>query len=186
MPIPLVAILANMPPPQVLIDIPVDQQWYYELAGPIFLSLAAIFAGWWLIRYRSLRSVSSRVMFLACAGSLAASYTAFWIWWNRDSGVFPPNLGGSLASQMYLFWLEFSMLFFVYTRWNQRECPQTESDKSSTWPLHMLISLMFVGAGATVLLAPRRMDVWPTLLAGFWFVAFVIWGIVSSVRAIVY
>jgi hypothetical protein len=180
------AILANMPPPSYYINIPTDQEELYQLAGPIFLSLAATFAGWWLIRYRSLKTVSGRVMFLACAGSLAVSYTAFWIWCNRVSGLVSPSIAATLANQMHLYWAGFCMLFFVYTRWNRNVHVNANAEKSGTRPLKMLESLMVIGAVSTFVLAPSRWDVWPMLLVAFWSLAFVIWGIVSGIRSLAF
>ncbi len=180
------AILANMPPPSYSIDIPADQEGLYQFAGPIFLSFAAIFAGWWLIRYRSLQKVSGRVMFLACAGCLSVSYTAFWIWYNRDSGLVSPSIAATLANQMHLYWAGFCMLFFVYTRWNGNVRVDANAEKSGTRPLKMLESLMVIGAVSTFVLAPSRWDVWPMLLVAFWSLAFVIWGIFSGLRLLVF
>jgi hypothetical protein len=109
--------MANMPPPDVVVEIPVDwrspadPEFCYQFAGPIFLCSAVFFCGWWLIRHGTMNTQSGRVMLLACAGSLAASYTAFWIWGNRNSVISQRNLDASLAANMPCWWINFYLAF---------------------------------------------------------------------------
>src|SRR5258708_257860 len=106
-------ILANMPPQQLRVQIPAGREEWHEIAGPLFLSLAIVFTGLWLIRTRSLKSTFGRTMLIASVGSLALSYSAWWIWTNRDVGIPKRDFGAVLAVEMPWLLLLLGMLAFL-------------------------------------------------------------------------
>jgi hypothetical protein len=75
---------------------PPGRESEYQIAGPVFLSLALVTFGIWLLRYRSVESKSARLMLWLSSGCLAATLTAWWIWENRDGKSFSP--GGLVES----------------------------------------------------------------------------------------
>jgi hypothetical protein len=176
---PLLPFFANMRPPQILVQIPEDLEWRYRLTGPIFLSIAAICGGWWALRHRSMQTTSARSLLLTCTGSLAVSYTAFWIWSNRDGLWGSTGFGAQLADAMPWLWAEWSLVFFILAKWSVKV--DAEAKQSPVWPDQLLCLIMGVGVAATFVLAPTRIDMWPPIVGTFWALALAIWGVAYGI-----
>jgi hypothetical protein len=71
---------------ETLIELSDDLVPLYHYAAVILLSLAAIFAAWWLCRRRTLRTGGARAMLLAALGLLSAAFTADWLAENPHYG----------------------------------------------------------------------------------------------------
>ena len=123
--------IANKGPPLVRIDLPAGTEWLYSLAGPLFLSAAAILGGWWLIRYRTFLSTTARVYFLSAAGCLAVALNAFWIWMARDKGQLWLSYFETVASDMVYLWITFAVFYFTCSRLARQTADSNTQDRSN-------------------------------------------------------
>src|SRR5205814_1501956 len=73
------------------VRLPDGSEAVYEYAAPVFLALAAVAAGAWLLRFRTIRSARARLLLWVCGGSLATAFTAHWVWTRSQLRVQPGN-----------------------------------------------------------------------------------------------
>lgn len=183
MPMQSLTLLANMPPPSYRVDMPTDSKAWHEVAGPIFLAVAFFFAMIWLARFRTVRTGCGRAVILACIGFAATSYTAWWIWTNREAMPPSRSVAAHLAVEMPFYFFCFGLLFSLLMQFREHTV-ESESSKPPhylrRWTKTLLAILIAIGLLTTLILAPGRPDVWPALLAGFSAVALVIWFIVIA------
>ena len=98
------AVWANMGSPSYYVSVPAGREWVYEWAAPAFLTLAALAAGWWLIRARSVRTGGARGPLWVVGGCLAVSYSAAWLWAHRDDQIPSPSWADWAAVTMPWLW----------------------------------------------------------------------------------
>lgn len=100
------------------IEIPEGREPLYQWAGPVFLALAIVSLGLWLVRFRSARSGRVRALLWAGAGCLVVSLSAWWVWENRDAGLIEYGWVSSTIAYMPCVWVMVCLsVFVVKIRW---------------------------------------------------------------------
>lgn len=178
------SILANMPPPSYQVQIPTEQFLWYQLAAPLFLALAVLSFGLWFARSRGLRRGSDRAMLIACVGFLCLSYSALWIWQNREGSISKRDIAAIVAVEMPFLWVQFCMLAFLMTRFYLHGARQLEAEANkrnssvSHWRNEVLAILLMLGTVIPVSLAGHHALFLPFMFL-CWILAFIAWGVLG-------
>lgn len=192
---PDVNFLANTAPPLYQAYIPNGQEWFFETAGPIFLALAVIMLGWWLLRFRTVQTTPSRVLLLAGVGILALSYTAFWIWFHRDEmeghyciGRGVDGLCGTVAADMPLVFICYCLFVTFFQE------PGTE-DRDNLWnmPWRLRLLVRFLAFGTVIVMLPTCFAYYRPLpvvffeLLGLCSIAvLLVWGVAGGIVTVLF
>ena len=181
----MLSLIANMPPPNYRIEIPEGQREWFEVAPGLFLSLAFAFGGWYLLRYRSIRSTAARVSLLLGLGSLALWYTAQWIWSHESPReVISHNFSAALADDMPYVWLLFCLAGYVALRiYFRKETlrPEGTLPFDLHWTDKLLVALSCCATFLSCMIPLGRTSTSFRPLCVFWVCAFILWGLIVGV-----
>lgn len=177
------SVLGNVGPPSYLVKIPPDSVLWYQYAPALFLSLSLVLFGWWIARSRALRQGRDRAMLIACAGSLAVSYSAWWIWQHRDSGMLERDFEAILAVELPWLWIQFCLVVFllvrVYLHNNRRsETGAQVNAGPSPWRNDVLAILLACGTAIPIALAGHHALFLPFMFL-CWVLAFITWSVLG-------
>jgi hypothetical protein len=126
-------LFGNMPV-HYSVDIPPNREPVYEWAAPIFVTLAFVAGGFWLLRVRSAKTGFSRAILWLTAGFLLCSLSGWWVWSNRNGGTFEGTLYSRLIYWMPLVWVA-SVMTMEFARWRtarNRKAAETAIGSRST------------------------------------------------------
>ena len=181
-----VLLLANMRPPSYQVQIPTEQVLWYQCAPSLFLALAVLSFGFWFARSRGCRHGIDRAMLIACAGSLWLSYSAWWIWQNREGSINQRDFAAIVAIEMPFLWIQFCMLAFLMTRVYLHRVRRLEAEANnrnptvSHWRNDVLAILLVLGTAIPVSLAGHHAIFLPLMFI-CWILAFMAWGVLGLV-----
>lgn len=96
------------------VEVPSGAEPVYGAAGPVFLSLAVLLGGWWLLRVRRTPGSPARAVAWAALGCTSIGYTAGWIWLNRGDVVLLPRIFDHVAVLMPWLWGLASVLIMFH------------------------------------------------------------------------
>ena len=176
-------ILANMgPPSHYRVEIPPELDSWHEWAAPIFLTLAIVFAGVWVLRFGSIRSSASRAVLLAWVCFAGTSYTAWWIWEHRIQNTALRTLESFVAVEMPFLLFTFAMVFSVIVQLvlvNRNDLPSDPALTFKLWRVRLLAALtgIFGGLGLLFMFAANS---GPHLIALALLLALTLWVLAVS------
>jgi hypothetical protein len=124
---------ANLGPPRYQITAPAEVAPYYAVIAGVFLTFAAVLAGYGLLRRRVLAVWHARIVALVVAGCVSAGWVAAWVWQHAGrAAVLPTDGVWNFAVELPDVWFVVLAGFLVVTaarlvRW----CSRIPSGKSN-------------------------------------------------------
>jgi len=117
---------------------------------------------------------------------MALSYSAWWIWDNRNSLESKRDIAGIVAVEMPLLWIQFCMFAFLICRIYLHEVRRLEVEagklkpKTRNWRDEVLAILLVFGTMIPAMIAGHHALFLPFMFV-CWVLAFVAWGVLGLV-----